>query len=182
MDEQLDRILLPDYLGTVAERSTAEIRSMRAESQSVETQLSYLRRLVQGRQDIVAGELARRERGGAPGDYAQLVEDLPEILADRIQAPGNGRLPQTMAPGNVEGRLSDRLDGIISAHGLANLETCDHDELETMGAELQALEHDISELRRAMFDRIDALQAELTRRYRDGEAQVDDLLHEQPRP
>ena len=179
MDEQLDRILMPDYLGAVADRPTREIRSMRAESQSLETQLSYLRRLVQGRQDIVAGELARRGRGGAPADYTQLVDDLPEILADRIQAPGLGRLPQTMAPGNVDGRLSARLDGIISAHGLADLEACDHDELVAMGAELEALEHEISELRRAMFDRIDALQAELTRRYRDGEAQVDDLLHDQ---
>ena len=35
----------------------------------------------------------------------------------------------------------------------------------------------VSTLRRAMFDRIDTLQAELTRRYREGETTVDDLLH-----
>ena len=44
--------------------------------------------------------------------------------------------------------------------------------------ELQALEHDVSDLRRALFGRIDTLQAELTRRYRDGEAHVEELLHE----
>jgi hypothetical protein len=35
--------------------------------------------------------------------------------------------------------------------------------------QLAALELEVSTLRRALFDRIDALQAELTRRYRDGE-------------
>ena len=34
----------------------------------------------------------------------------------------------------------------------------------------------MSERRHAYFDRIDALQAELTRRYRTGEATVDGLL------
>ena len=35
-----------------------------------------------------------------------LVDRLPEILSDRIHAPGPGRLPSTMAPGELEGRLA----------------------------------------------------------------------------
>ncbi len=42
--------------------------------------------------------------------------------------------------------------------------------------ELADLELEISSLRRSLFDRIDTIQAELTRRYRDGETTVDDLL------
>jgi hypothetical protein len=34
----------------------------------------------------------------------------------------------------------------------------------------------VSDLRRNLFDRIDAIEAELTRRYRTGEASVDSLL------
>ncbi len=34
----------------------------------------------------------------------------------------------------------------------------------------------MSALRRAVFDRIDAVETELTGRYRDGSAHVDDLL------
>jgi hypothetical protein len=45
-----------------------------------------------------------------------------------------------------------------------------------MAEELDALEAEVSKLRQALFDRIDTLQAEITRRYRDGQAQVDDLL------
>ena len=53
-----------------------------------------------------------------------------------------------------------------------------NDQLETIADQLESLEHDVSDLRRAMFDRIDALQAELTRRYRDGEASVEELLQD----
>ena len=42
--------------------------------------------------------------------------------------------------------------------------------------QLQAYERRVSDLRRALFDRIDAIENELTRRYRTGEASVDTLL------
>ena len=38
------------------------------------------------------------------------------------------------------------------------------------------LERQVSERRQALFTRIDALQAELTRRYKTGEASVESLL------
>jgi hypothetical protein len=41
---------------------------------------------------------------------------------------------------------------------------------------LEALEREISDRRRQFFDRIDTLQAEITRRYRTGEASVESLL------
>jgi hypothetical protein len=34
----------------------------------------------------------------------------------------------------------------------------------------------VSEQRQALFERIDALQAEITRRYKTGEASIDSLL------
>ena len=51
---ELDRLLDNAYTGDLASRSIEEIRAMRAESQAVETGLSYVRRLAQGRLDIVA--------------------------------------------------------------------------------------------------------------------------------
>jgi hypothetical protein len=41
---------------------------------------------------------------------------------------------------------------------------------------LKAFETNQSDIRRQLFDRIDALTAELVRRYRDGDASVDTLL------
>ena len=178
MDEKLDRILSEGYLGDVSRRPIAEIRSLRLDCQSVETQLSYLRRLVQGRHDIVAGELERRRNGGDPADLSALVDQLPQILADRIHSPGVGRLPQTLQPGDVGGRLVDQLESIVTEGHLTTFLELSNTQLETIAAQLESLEHEVSDLRRSMFDRIDALQAELTRRYRDGEADVEELLHD----
>ena len=176
MDTELDRILADDYLAGLADRPVADLRALRAECQTVETQLSYLRRMVQGRHDIVTGEIDRRSHGGDPDDVADLVERLPEILADRIHAPGPGRMPATMEPGELSGRLVDRLAAITSRVPLESPGRASDDDLATVAVELSDLEHDVSGFRRSLFDRIDAIQAEITHRYRDGQARVDDLL------
>ena len=175
MDAELQRILEPDFLGDLAHRSVAEVRALRETCQSVETQLSYLRRLVQGRHDIVTGELDRRRHGGATDDVHGLVERLPEILADRIHAPGPGRLPVGMEPGELTGTLVDRLEAIGEVVSVDAAATTD-EQLEEAATQLTALEHEVSGLRRQLFDRIDALQTEITRRYKDGEANVEDIL------
>ncbi len=176
MDDDLARILADGYMADVTALPLVDLRARRNECQHVETKLSYLRRLVQGRHDIATGEIERRRGGGSPEDVAELVERLPEILADRIHAPGPGRLPSTLEPGEEEGRLFDELSAITDA---ASLDAPDHvtdGDLARAAEQLAALELEVSSLRRQMFDRIDTLQAELTRRYRDGETTVDDLL------
>jgi hypothetical protein len=176
MTSPLDTILEPGYLDDLEARPLEEIRSKRAECQAIETTLSYLRRLVQGRLDIVGVELARRRGGGDPGDVSSLVEQLPQILADRLRAPGVGRLPQHLEPGDAVPDLEAELDEVTAGHDVSALPACSDDELATLLAGLESFEHKVSGLRRALFDRIDALQAELTRRYKSGEATVDSLL------
>jgi len=178
VDAELEAILDDEYLGDIAQQPLDQIRSMRAECQEVETQLSYLRRLVQGRHDIVGTELERRRQGGDPTDLSGLVGRLPEILADRIRAPGPGRLPETLVPREPSGRLADRWNSIVSAGHLTRIDECDEEQLGAISEQLVALEKEVSDLRRALFRRIDTLQAELTRRYRDGEAHVEQLLHD----
>ena len=107
---------------------------------------------------------------------ADRVDRLPEILADRIHAPGPGRMPSMMEPGELHGRLVSELDAITEAAALDNPDQVTDGDLARAAEQLAALELEVSTLRRALFDRIDALQAELTRRYRDGETTVDDLL------
>lgn len=176
MDTELDRILDDDYLVDLADRPVAELRTLRAECQAVETQLSYLRRMVQGRHDIVSGEITRRSLGGDRYDVSDLVDRLPEILADRIHAPGPGRLPPDMEPGELTGDLADRLLEITERVPIESPGDADDDALAAVAQELSDLEHEVSGFRRQLFDRIDTLQAEITRRYRSGEARVDDVL------
>jgi hypothetical protein len=172
----LDRLLDPTYLGDLGARPLEQVRAMRTECQDVETGLSYLRRIVQGRLDIVGLELARRAEGGDPGDLPDLIAKLPETLADRTRAPGSGRLPQQFGPGEVDTDLQSALEDIVTAGELAVLADIGDDDLRSIASELGDLEHRVSAQRKALFERIDSLQAEITRRYRTGEASVDTLL------
>ena len=55
----LGRLLTDSYLRGMESKSLDDIRSMRAECQEAEVALSYLRRLAQGRLDIVQAYLVR---------------------------------------------------------------------------------------------------------------------------
>ena len=176
MATDLEALLDPGYLGDLSTRPMDEVRSMRAACQEVETGLSLLRRLVQGRLDIVGVELQRRADGGDPGDLPDLIARLPEVLSDRTHAPGVGRLPQMMTPGELPADLESELESIVSAGHLADLPSVDDAALRTMADQLAAFEEKVSGHRSALFERIDALQAEITRRYKTGEASVDSLL------
>ena len=176
LSSELERIFGAEYLADLEQRSMTDVRAMRAECQEVETGLSYLRRLVQGRLDIVGAEQQRRREGAEPGDLAELISQLPEILADRTRAPGFGRLPQLMAPGELDPELTGRLDAIVGNHDLETLPALGDADLGRIHDELESFEREVSGTRRQLFDRIDALQAEITRRYRTGEASVETLL------
>src|ERR1700760_4162837 len=87
---RVDKVLASDYRVGLEDMPLPEVRALRDEAGQEETDLSYLRRLLQGRIDIVSAEITRRADGDAA---ATLVEDLSHILADapRQQARGLGR-------------------------------------------------------------------------------------------
>jgi hypothetical protein len=176
MAAPLDRILEDGYLGDLAELPMDEVRARRAECQEVETGLSMLRRLVQGRLDIVGLEQARRAEGGDPDSLPDLIARLPEVLSDRTRSEGPGRLPQLLAPGALDTDLEAELERSASTGSVSDLPRLSDDGLRAMAADLEVLEAKVSANRRVLFERIDALQAEITRRYRDGEATIDSLL------
>jgi hypothetical protein len=176
MDTELERICGTGYLGDLTERSLDDVRTMRTECQSVESGLSYLRRLVQGRLDVVEAELERRRAGGDPSDLSTLLGRLPEILSDRVRSASGGRLIEVTAPADIEGAMADELDDIVAAGHLDALPAASDASLAEMRDRLEVLERTVSSRRRDVFGRIDALQAELIRRYRSGEANVETLL------
>jgi len=173
--DRLDRLLDPSYPGDVTELSMEELRSRRSDCQELEVALSYQRRMAQGRLDIVAAERARRAVGAEPPDHDDLVERLSGILADRTHAPGPGRLPTLMTPAPDELDTTE-LDALAPPRILSNLADQDATEIERLLDTLSSHEAEISLRRRALHERIDLLQAEITRRYRTGEASVETLL------
>lgn len=178
----LDRFLDPSYLGDLESRPIKELRVSRAELQEAEGVLSYVRRLVQGRLDIVAAERARRTDGAAAGESESslglLVDQLPGILADPGQRGGigHGRPPLDLDPGEEATALVADVDRQVDPAKLIALTTVSDAELVTMTETLAAIERQLSDHRRILHERIDTLQAELVRRYRTGEASVDSLL------
>jgi len=175
MTTRHDRLLGTDFLADLETRPIDQIRSMRAECVDVETGLSYLRRMVQGPLDIVNRELVRREVGDR-ADRSTLIDELPGILAEGPRPAGVGRLSQQLEPTDVDPELATELDEILGGGVIGDVTTLADDDLIRLQRNLEAFELRVSDRRHAYFDQIDALQAELTRRYRTGEATVDGLL------
>jgi len=175
LETELERLLAPDYLDGLRERSLEDVRAMRAECQEAETAVSYLRRMAQGRLDLVHACLDHHEDGGENLD--SLVERLPSIIGSGPARPqGYGRLPSQMSPDLDRDDLTQELDGVLDADHTATLTTMSEAELRTVGEQLTAIEQRISDQRRALHERIDTLQAEIVSRYKTGEASVDGLL------
>lgn len=174
MDEgRLEQVLAE--IGDVTKLPMDDLRARRADAQELEVVLSYQRRVAQGRLDIVAAEQQRRATGGEPPSPDDLVRSLTATLSDRSRGPGNGRLPQLMAPEAAEVETAE-LDGVVGPGTLVRLTELGDDQLAEIVEALSAYEADVSVRRRALHERIDELQAEITRRYRTGEASVESLL------
>lgn len=175
MPVALEQLLAPGYLDALDGRPLPELREMRAACQEVETGLSLLRRVVQGHLDIVGLELERRAGGAEPGDRAELLARLPELLADRTTAPGPGRLSPLLAPESIDAGLEAELAGLVG-DGAVDPTGLDDAGLRSLVDRLAGFEGRLSGHRRSLFERIDALQDEIARRYRSGDASVDALL------
>jgi hypothetical protein len=172
---RIDRVLAEDYLAGLQEAPLADVRALRAEAEQEEADLSYVRRLVQGRIDIIRAELARRSDGGE----GSLVDNLASVLADQTRGPARGLgRHATVEPSRVDAhqRYVERL---VADVDLADTGARSDDELERALGVLTEEEKTISGKRRRVQEVMDALSAEVTRRYRDGEADVSSLLPEE---
>lgn len=150
-----------------------QLRELRRQVQQEEADLSYVRRLLQGRIDILRAELARR--GGAD---APLIDRLAEILADAPPPGGNttrsARHVTLRTPRSEEyRRLAEEM---LSEVELSDLTARTDDELHAAMSRLGQYEHQISRRRRTLQETANGCGSEIARRYREGEAHPDDLL------
>ena len=156
-----------------AELSLDELRAVRNELQHDDDALSYVRRLVQARLDLVNAE--RRQR--VTGHLLNVAEDLPVILGQHLTGGGDSLArPPRPTEDASEHPLALELDELCSSLGANHVEQLTEAELDALSGALDDFEHARSHERRELFARLDALSAELVRRYRDGEASVDGLL------
>ena len=97
---RIDRVLDPRFVAGVGRLDLAELRARREEAEAEEADISFLRRLLQGRLDILRAELVRRSRGGEQ-NVAGLLAGLPAILTD--DAPGTfSAIPRILVPSRAD--------------------------------------------------------------------------------
>jgi hypothetical protein len=158
--------------------SLPELRVLRRDAQRDEADLSYVRRLLQGRIDILWAELARRcptSTSVVTTGEPSVVERLPEILTD---APARQRSSaRHVTLGVPQSEESRRLAADMLAEvELSDLAARTDAELNTAMGRLVRYEQQLSRRRQRLQRTADDCSAEIARRYREGEAQVDDLL------
>jgi hypothetical protein len=170
---RIDLVLSVDFLEDLETATLDDVRQRRREAEQEDADLSYIRRMLQGRMDILRAELSRRSNGGDD----KLVDHLSRILSDVGRADhGLGRY-LTVEPSRVDEHRR-AVEQVIADVGVSDVEGHSDDEVRAALARVEEFERGVSEDRQAVQQVMDALTAEVTRRYRTGAASVEDLLAE----
>jgi hypothetical protein len=173
-NRRIDRVLAEDFLARLSEVSLDELRTMRTDAEQEETDLSYLRRMLQGRIDIIRAEIDRRAGGQGA---TSLIDLLPAILADE----GGTNPPRGLGrhPGAEPSRADQHrrhVESLIADIELSNTVGRDDESLAHVLEIFEREEAKVSSNRQAVQRVMDECNTELTRRYREGDASVGDLL------
>lgn len=177
--EPLARLLAPEALKGLTTRPLPQLRDLRIQCSEVEGDISLVRRVAQGRLDIVGHEVRRRAGDTQTESPQSLLFDLPDLLADAPRPEGQaprGRPVDVGMPGPVAVALVERLDRAVSPAELSGIDRVADNEVREIFERLRSFELELSSARHQLHERIDAIQSEIGRRYRDGEASIDSLL------
>ncbi len=180
VDDQIQQLLDDDRFADITAVPMDVLRQVRQKCTVAESDVSFVRRVAQGRLDIVGHEQQRRSAEAAgKGGVAGILYDIPEILSDQIAATPTAkarRSADVLEPGEIALGLTQRLDALASASVIGNAEELDKDDLRDVTASLGEFELELSTMRRDLHTRIDAIQSEIGRRYIQGEVSVDSVL------
>lgn len=163
---RIDIVLESEYLEGLDQLDLGELRSRRDTAEDVEAQISYYRRLLHGRMDLLDFELRRR----AGEEERTLLEALPQILASGMVLGSEPSLKyiETMPP--IPSKTGRRLiDKIMDDGVLTQLPDLDDAEITEAIERLGEVEKTLSGQRRQLHSVIDALQDEIVARYRSGQ-------------
>lgn len=170
---RIDQVLADDFATALGDLGIDDLRARRREAEQEEADLSYIRRMLQGRLDILRAELARR----ADGSGDTIVAHLSEVLADSGRSDhGLGRFLR-VEPSRVDENRRV-VEQVIADVGVSDVENHSDDELRASLGRLEGFERGVSEDRQRVQHVMDALTKEVAARYKDGSASVDDLLAE----
>ena len=172
---RLDRVLAAGQCtdAELAALDLADVRGRRTEAHREETDLSYLRRVLHGRIDIITAEQARR----ATGEQGRLVDRLSAILRDEPSKSARSARHLDVDPGAEPGEYREKVEALLGAPEMTAVLDRPDGDLTVALETLRGYEREVSGYRGRVQTVVDRFGTELTRRYREGRATVDDLLH-----
>jgi hypothetical protein len=171
---RIDQIQDPEFLTGLGSLPLDELRARRSMCDDLDIELSYYRRMLHGRMDLLAFEMRRR----AGEEQQSLLEALPRILSEGAYTAHPG-LPNRAVPvevPNIPSPGKRLIDRALQSDFLSRLSGLSDDDLRSTHTFLAEVEIDISMQRKVVYGALDRLQEELTRRYRDGLADPGELL------
>jgi len=151
-----------------------EVRARRGSLQSEEDAVSFVRRVVQGRLDLARDEIRRRASGESP--QRDVTDGITRVFATE-RGSGSTRPPRDTEVA-ADHQLLRELESLCDSIGFGGLRELDDAEVDACVQRLADFELVVSARRKELFTQIDALSAELVRRYRTSTASVDTLLDE----
>ena len=177
----IDRVLAPGFADDVTALDFRELRARRQLAEQEEVDLSYARRLLQGRLDLLRAEQAQRATArdgvdaGARTD-AEIVRDLAAVLSDDGPRADHGLGRHLTTDPSRVGEHRRAAEQAVDDVAASDPSSLDAEGLAAAVAHLTELERKVSENRHRVQAVMDQLTAEVARRYRDGEARVEDVL------
>jgi hypothetical protein len=169
-NRRIDRIKRADYAQGLEELSLDDVRDRRDECRAELEYLSLLRRLVQGRAEILKAEVERRRD---PQDSGSLVDRLSEILApDESHVSSRGAAVQVGVPDDELAIARRRVERLVADAGISDPGSLPDDSLATAVDLLFSEERSVSADRAQVIAVLEAVQDELKRRYKEDVSQV----------
>jgi hypothetical protein len=162
-NRRIDRISRPDYVDALGDLSLDEVRARRDECLAEREYLSLLRRLVQGRAEILKAEVERR--GG--DDLGPVVDRLADILSGEASGPSRGEAVRISVPEEEMLLARRRVERLVADTGISDPGTLDDEKLNAAVELLLTEEREVSSSRATVLGVLDRLQDELKRRYKD---------------
>jgi hypothetical protein len=163
-NRRIDKIRDPSFVDGLSEMSLDDVRARRDDCLAEREYLSLLRRLLQGRAEILKAEVEAR----ASGTEGSLVDRLSQILSDDDHPmTSRGEALRIAVPEDEMLLARRRVERLAADSGISDPSTLSD---EALGAAIEALvaeEHRVSESRREVIGILDVLQDELKRRYKD---------------
>ena len=162
---RIDRIREAAYVEHIDALSLDDLRSRRDECLAEREYLSLLRRLVQGRAEILRAEVDARD---SDEDKGPLVDRLAQILAgDERQSPARGEAVKIGLPEEEMLIARRRIERLVADAGISDPSVLDDANLASAVELLATEEREVSTARFDVIRVLDTLQDELKRRYRE---------------